>query len=272
MHVHAAARRIDERLGHERRVHAVNAGDFLHDQLMRHDGIGHRERVGVAQVDLVLRGAAFVMGVFDGNPHLLERKHRVAAKIRRVIEAGQVEVATAVKQFGRLGRPEIVELELGPDIENKALISRFVHHATEHLARVTFKRRAIGQADIAEHARHGVLRRTPRQHLKRFRIGKCKHVGFFGWAEPGHAAAVEAHALGERRLDFGGRHGERLACPQHVGEPQADEMHVAALDGLHHEIEFGVHAAFPSVCSTVSSMIVIPYHDCNGQQRSCQFT
>jgi hypothetical protein len=35
--------------------------------------------------------------------------------------------------------------------------------------------------------------------------------------------------------------GERLHVAEHVGEPEAHEVHVAALDGLHHEILVGIH-------------------------------
>ena len=53
-------------------------GDLLHHEADRHDGVGHREGVGVAQVDLVLAGGVLVLGVLDRDAHLLEREHACA--------------------------------------------------------------------------------------------------------------------------------------------------------------------------------------------------
>ena len=61
VHVHAAARLARHGFGHERRVHAVLHGDLLDDQLVRHHRVGHGQRVGEAQVNLVLRRAVLMM-------------------------------------------------------------------------------------------------------------------------------------------------------------------------------------------------------------------
>ena len=53
-------------------------GDLLHHQADGHDGVGHGQGVGVAQVDLVLAGGVLVLGVLDGDAHLLEGEHAAA--------------------------------------------------------------------------------------------------------------------------------------------------------------------------------------------------
>ena len=49
--------------------------DLFHDEADGHDRVGHREGVGVAQVDLVLARGVLVLGVLDGDAHLLEGEH-----------------------------------------------------------------------------------------------------------------------------------------------------------------------------------------------------
>jgi hypothetical protein len=62
---------VGERLGHERRPHPLAEGDLLDQVPEGHHVVGHGQRVGVAQVDLLLAGSALVMAEFDGDAHLL---------------------------------------------------------------------------------------------------------------------------------------------------------------------------------------------------------
>ena len=80
MHVHAAARLVGHGLGHERRVHAVLHGDLFDNQLVGHDGVGHGQGIGEAQVDLMLGRAVLVVRVLHRDAHLLKREHGVAAQ------------------------------------------------------------------------------------------------------------------------------------------------------------------------------------------------
>ena len=58
-------------------------GDLLDDEADRHDRVGHRQRVGVAQVDLVLARRVLVLRVLDGDAHVLEGEHRPLAQVGR---------------------------------------------------------------------------------------------------------------------------------------------------------------------------------------------
>ena len=62
-------------------------------------------------------------------------------------------------------------------------------------------------------------------------------------AKPSIDDAVEADALLERTLQFGGRDGDRLEVSEHVGEPQPDEADVAFLQRAQHEFLLPIHVA-----------------------------
>ena len=67
-------------------AHARLAGQLLDDVAHRHHGVGHGERVGVAQVDLVLARGVLVLGVLDADAHLFEGEHRAPTQLaRRVV-------------------------------------------------------------------------------------------------------------------------------------------------------------------------------------------
>ncbi len=181
-------------------------------------------------------GPVLVMRVLHRDAHLLQREHRVAPQVARVVEAREVEVAPTVEHLGALRVLEVEEFQLGADVEDIAHLRRLLHRARQHVPRVSLEGRAVGRADAAEHARHRIVLGPPGQHLERGGVGERQHVGFLGAAEPLDAAAVEAHAVGEGVFQLAGNDGERLHGAQHVGEPEAHEVHVAALDGLQHEV------------------------------------
>ena len=98
VHVHPAAVLAVQRLRHEGGVPAVLHRVLLDRHPVGHAVVGHRERVLVAHVDLVLGGPDLVMGVLDVDAHLLERQHGLAAHVGARIERRQVEVAALVER------------------------------------------------------------------------------------------------------------------------------------------------------------------------------
>ena len=115
--VHPGAVLSEQGLRHEGRVVAVPGRDLLHDQAVRDRVVGHRERVRVAHVDLVLRGADLVVVVLDRDPDRLERVDRVVAHLGGRVLRRHREVAALVD---RLRAPVVLEeevLELGTDVE-----------------------------------------------------------------------------------------------------------------------------------------------------------
>src|SRR5690349_20135927 len=62
-----------ERIGHERGAHGLRDRDLLDHVRERHDVVGHGQGVRVAQVDLLLAGAALVVAELDRDAHRLQR-------------------------------------------------------------------------------------------------------------------------------------------------------------------------------------------------------
>ena len=83
--VHAAARAVPERLGHERGVRAVRDRDLFDHVPERHDVVGHRQRVGVAQVDLLLARRDLVVAELDRDAERprARRRRRAGSRARR---------------------------------------------------------------------------------------------------------------------------------------------------------------------------------------------
>src|SRR6202035_1336433 len=81
--------------------------------------------VGVAEVDLVLAGGVLVLGVLDGDAHLLEREHAALAEVARHVAGGELEIRAAVE--GRrwvvgMGVGEVEVLDLGRRVEGETLL------------------------------------------------------------------------------------------------------------------------------------------------------
>ena len=94
--MHARTLDVREGLGHEARRDAGLARQFLDHVSHRHDGVGHGQRVGVAQVDLVLTRRVLVLGVLDADAHLFEGQDGPTAQLTRGVVREEVEVAAAV--------------------------------------------------------------------------------------------------------------------------------------------------------------------------------
>ena len=58
----------------------------------------------------------FMMGVLNGNAHLLQRQNRVAAQIGAVVQCGQIERAAAVQRLRTVLVAEIEVLDFGTNI------------------------------------------------------------------------------------------------------------------------------------------------------------
>ena len=124
------------------------------------------ERVGVAQVDLVLTGSALVVAELDRDAEVFEHPHRATTEVVRRAAGHVVEVAGGVDRLGAVGaerrRLEQVELDLGMRVEREAGVGGLRERALEHVARVGDGGLAVGRRDVAEHARGRVDLAAPR--------------------------------------------------------------------------------------------------------------
>jgi hypothetical protein len=138
--VHAGPWVLGERLGHEGRVDALAERDLLDHHPERHDVVGRAQRVGVAQVDLLLAGPALVVAELHGDAHRLEHGDRLAAEVVRDAVRRVVEVPAAVDRLRDHSVNgavlEQVELDLRVCIEREALVGGPAERALQHESRV----------------------------------------------------------------------------------------------------------------------------------------
>jgi hypothetical protein len=142
--VHGRAGVLPERLGHERRPGTVLERDFLDDVAERHHVVGHGQRVGEAQVDLLLAGRPFVVAEFHRDAHEFQRLDGVPAEVRRGVVHCLVEVAGVVHRDG-LGAVigagfEQEELDFGVDVAGEAEVVGLLQLAPQHVPRVSPRR------------------------------------------------------------------------------------------------------------------------------------
>jgi hypothetical protein len=235
MRVHPGAVLAEQGLGHERRVQPVLERVLLDRDPIGHAVVGHLQRVGVAHVDLVLARADLVVGVFGVDPELIEREHGLPAQIGAGVQRRQVEVPALVEDLRRLGVTEVEVLQLRAHVVVvKAHLLGALERASQDEPGVALIRGPLGSDDVAEHPRHPLLDRTPRQDRERARVGHGDHVGLLDWVEAGDRGAVEAHPPLERIAQLGGVDRESLQLAEDVGEPQADEAEVSLLDERGH--------------------------------------
>lgn len=155
-------------------MHPVELRDRFHDLAEGDNVVCHGERVGVAQVDLLLAGRALMVRELGDNAHVLQGAYCLAAQLRHLVALRFVEVA-ALASLGRClprcARFDHVELNLGASEEFEAFVACGMYLAAQHVARVGVERVAVRHGDVAERPRGldaGVL--VERQRVVRRRV------------------------------------------------------------------------------------------------------
>ena len=207
-------------------------GRFLDDKTRGYHSIGGGKRVAEAQIDFLLRWGRFMMRILNGNAHFLEREHGFAAKVGCVVERRQIEIAALIDGLRRRIALEAEILDRRADVDRIAHRARALQHIHEHMARIARSRRPVRRAQIAEHARHAVVARTPRQHLEGRRVGMHEHIGILQARKPVDGRAIEADAFFKRDFNIGGRNGDVFQIAENIGEPQSQKANVALFDLL----------------------------------------
>ncbi len=167
MHVHAAARLAEHGLRHEGGVYPVELRDFLHNQPVRHDLVGHLQALVVAEVYLVLARSHLVVAVLDPDPEVLERAYGLLAKVHSQVARRHVEVGAVVKNDGAVVVLQVVVLELRTHEEGEPLLGGARQCSLEHVARVRGVRGPVGVEHVAEHRGHQLALLAPRHDLQR---------------------------------------------------------------------------------------------------------
>ena len=168
-HVHVAARPglVGRHLGHERDAGAEAVGRLL-QALLEHDvAVGHGQRVGVADVELVLADAPLALRALDGHARPAQvAAHRRgdvlgAGALQQVVvlevPAGGVEVGVAAGRRVAVRRAVEVVLELGGGHRREPLPGRGVDLAPQHRPGGDGDRGVVADAgDVAQHQRRAV--------------------------------------------------------------------------------------------------------------------
>ena len=211
--VHARPLHVASGLGMNVACTPASKRHLPHDEPERHDVVGHGQRIGVAEVDLVLARRVLVVAVLHRDPHGLERVDRALAQVGGHVRGGEIEVRRLVERARGLrgvGVGEVEELHLRGGVEAEAALAGLVEVAPEHLAGVALERGAVDVGDVAEHPGRRAVGVGPREQLEAVGVGAGQHVALLHPAEPVDGGAVEAHALVEGALELGGRDGEGL--------------------------------------------------------------
>src|SRR2546426_9848523 len=131
--------------------------------------VGHRERVRVTQVDLVLAAGHLVMGRLRAQLHLLQRRHDDAARLLSAVHRDEIEVAAGIERPSRrlatLALLEDEELHLAPDAHREAQLGGPLDLSLQGRAGTPLERPPVGIADIADEPRHDAPPATPRRPI-----------------------------------------------------------------------------------------------------------
>ncbi len=228
--MHARALHAGERLRHETGVDALALRGLLHHEPDGHHGVGHRERIGVAEVDLVLARRVLVLGVLDGDAHLLEREDTALTEVTRHVGGGELEVRARVEGHGRvrrIGVGEVEVLDLRGGEEGESLLAGAVEVPAQHVPGASLEGSPVEVEDVAEDPGDGCLVGVPGKDLERLGIGSGQHIALLDPGESVDGRSVEGHTLLEGVLELGRRDGEGLGRSQDIGEPQLHEPHGA---------------------------------------------
>ena len=165
-------------LRHERDRAAVQVRDLLGAVLVDHVVVGHPQRVGVAEVDLLLPRPRLALRALDRDARrlhpvadLADQALVVGRREDRVVEdVGHRRRQVAVVLGVRLGVALLqqVELELGADHRLEPRRPRPRDLRREHLPRRGDDRRAVLPGHVAEHERRS---RQPRDPPQRVEVG-----------------------------------------------------------------------------------------------------
>ena len=241
-HVEVAGRgeAVHERLRHERGEAAQRAGHVLGHEPEDQHPVGHAQRVGVAEVELVLPVAALVVErVHVPAQRVHVRHHR---RQERVGEDGRLEVVAARRQVVRvLGHergdaavvalPQHVDLGLDAHVERVAQLLRGLDLAPQHGARVVrvgLRRAGRGRPAPARSARsHGST-------VTSVTSGIAAHSSSCGPRSPipSSAPTVYSSEPAQRGLEVVDRHALRLRHAVDVDVGAEEVLHALALQPL----------------------------------------
>ena len=228
--VHPAPVLPEDRFRHEAGEQAELLGDVFHHEPKGGDVVGRRQRVGIAEIDLVLAVRHFMVRGLDLEAHPLQDIHDRAPRVLAEVHRRKVEVAAdvvRVRARTAVDRPfEHEELRFHSRVHREPELLRPCDLTLERRAWIASEGRAIRRVDVADDARHLGLPALPREDLEGREIGREQHVRFLDAHESFDRRAVEHDVPVERLLELRRGDLDVLVDPEDVGELQPKEAHV----------------------------------------------
>ena len=256
--VHAAAVPVRQRLRGEAGAQAVLRRHRADHRAERDGIVRRRQRVGIAKVDLVLPRAAFVVGAFGLNAHLLQHQADLPADVLAPVVGSDVHVAGLVVGDGGVSAVlvQLKQIEFHFGAEGKVVASgvRIGHRLFQDAAGVPLEGAAIGMENIAEHPHHLALLGPPRQLYQRGRVRPQQQVGACLTAEALDGGGVDGDAVFKSAAQLTGHNGHIVLLSVDVAEGQADEPDILLL----HEL----HDLFPRILHGSTSFIQFVTYSC----------
>jgi hypothetical protein len=203
--------------------------------------VGGGERVGVAEVDLVLAVRDLVVRGLDLEAHALQQVDHGAPRVLAEVDGREVEVAADVVRLRRgaaVGAgAEEEELGLHPGLHREAQPGGRASIWRLSTARGSpangvpsgMVMSQITRATRASGSPHGRTRKVARS-------GPQEHVALLGAHEPLDRAAVEHDVAGQRLAELRRRHLDVLVDAEDVGELEAQEAHVLGTRAREHVV------------------------------------
>ena len=175
---------------------------------------------------------------FGLNAHVEQGQADLAPHVFALVLGRNVHVGRMVKRDLRrvavFIRFEQIELNFRTELHRDACRLCIGNSAAQDRACVAGKRRAVGVADVAEHAHDLAVRGTPGQDIQRRRIGEQQKIGLFGAAEPADRRGVKGDAVFRGAAQLAWQDGDVFLSAKRVAKGKADELDVLFL----HKVEY----------------------------------
>ena len=234
--VQAAARMAGKGLRRKIRRQTAAHGDGLHHRAEGHRMVRRRERVGIAEIDLILPRALLMVGAFRLDAKLPQRQADLPADIFTFVGRGDVHIARVV--IGAAGGVaafvgfEQVKLHLCAKGEGDPSLLRFTDGVFQQITGVGVQNRAVRVGDVAEHPHHPAAFRTPGQLGQCHGVGPQQKVRADLAAEARNGGRVDGDAAFKGALQLAGHHGDVFLSAEHITEGQPDELDILLLNIL----------------------------------------
>ena len=232
----AVSRQIFKRLRGKIRAEPVSVGHRFDDALKSQRVIRRRQRIGKAEIDLILTGTFLMMGAFRPDPHLLERQADFAADVLAAVLRRDIHIPGFVAGDAR-GLSGFVQIEkikflLRAKGKGKPHLLRLFNGLLQKTARIRGKGRSVRMGDRSKHLHDTPVLRTPRKRHKRIRFGMQKKIAVHFVPEAGNRGSVKGNAVGKGARQLVRHDRNILLFSENVAEGKTDKFHVLLLDIL----------------------------------------